>query len=53
MNNLTNEQKAHDLAVAFATYRISQMNKPCDVDDFYQEYELAFAAFDSLVKRNG
>ena len=46
------EQKAHDLAVAYATYLMSNSDKEYDLNEFYQEYENAYIALFPLVKRN-
>ena len=46
------EQKAHDLAVSYATYLMSNSDKEYDLNEFYQEYENAYIALFPLVKRN-
>jgi len=52
-NKISDEQKAHDLAVAYATYVSARRSEKTDVDSFYQEYESALEAFNFLVKRYG
>ena len=47
---LSVEQKAHDLAVAYATYSVSQYDKYLDIDEFYQEYERAYDELLKIVK---
>lgn len=47
---LSVEQKAHDLAVAYATYSVSQYDKYSDIDEFYQEYERAYDELLKIVK---
>jgi hypothetical protein len=49
---LTNEQKAHDLAVAYATYMAASRECGSDVEPFYQDYENNYALFLNLVKQN-
>lgn len=49
---LTNEQKAHDLAVAYAAYMAVLRDCGTDVEPFYQDYENNYAAFLNLVKQN-
>ena len=49
---ISNEQKAHDLAVAYASYLASSCDEQTDIDAFYQDYENAFQAFFPLVNRN-
>lgn len=51
-NKLTNEQIAHDLAIAYVTYTFTTSNETKDVEPFYQEYENAYPVFLNLVKRN-
>ncbi len=51
-NKLTNEQIAHDLAIAYVTYTFTASNETKDVEPFYQEYENAYPVFLNLVKRN-
>ena len=50
--NISLEQKAHDLAVAYANYLASSRDEQTDLDAFYQDYENAYQAIQSLVKRN-
>lgn len=45
------EQKAHDLAVAYATYSASACDSKTDIEGFYQEYENAYQVLLPLVKR--
>lgn len=47
---ISTEQKAHDLAVAYATYVISTDGSKVDAEYFYQEYENAYTNMLRLVK---
>jgi len=49
---MNNEQKAHDLAVAYITYVYAKSNEDIDIEAFFQEYEQAFDAFSNLINRN-
>ncbi|EXG84446.1 hypothetical protein K413DRAFT_1187 [Clostridium sp. ASBs410] len=51
-NKLTNEQIAHDLAIAYVAYTFTTSNEKNDVEPFYQEYENAYPVFLNLVNRN-
>ena len=44
------EQKAHDLAVAYAVTSMSQSGENFGVEDFYQEYERAYDELLKIVK---
>ena len=44
------EQKAHDLAIAYASYVISTSDKKSEAEDFYQEYENAYKHMLKLVR---
>ena len=44
------EQKAHDLAIAYASYVISTSDKKSEAEDFYQEYENAYEQMLRLAK---
>ena len=44
------EQKAHDLAVAYATYTLSSSDRKFEAEDFYQEYENAYKHMLRLVQ---
>ena len=52
MEDISIEQKAHDLAVAYAAYSISNCDNKVDIESFYQECENAYAVLLPLVKRN-
>lgn len=49
---LSNEQKAHDLAIAYITYDATISETPITTESFYQGYENAYDVFLNLVKRN-
>lgn len=49
---LTNEQKAHDLAIAYASYMAASRECKTDIEPFYQDYENNYAIFLNLVKQN-
>lgn len=44
------EQKAHDLAIAYASYVISTSDKKSEAEGFYQEYENAYKHMLKLAK---
>lgn len=47
---LTAEQKAHDLAVAFATYLASTYEVQPKLEEFYQDYENAYTSLLPIVE---
>lgn len=49
MNEISKEQKIHDLAVAYAVYSISQGKTTASPDDLYQEYEEAYEAMKKVI----
>lgn len=49
MDKISKEQKIHDLAIAYATYVSSQGQETISTDDFYQEYESAYAAMEKII----
>lgn len=49
MEKISNESKAHDLAVAYATYSATKDNETYDVNAFYQEYTQAYDHFKKIV----
>lgn len=49
---LSVEQKAHDLAIAYTTYVATVRDSIIDVEPFYQEYENSYEVFLRLVKHN-
>lgn len=53
MKELTNEQKAHDLAVAYATYVSTRRSEETDVEPFYEDYMNSYEHFLNLIKRRG
>lgn len=48
---LSVEQKAHDLAVAYAVTSMSQSGESFEVEDFYQEYDRAYDELLRIIKR--
>ncbi len=48
---LSIEQITHDLAVAYATYEISNMEETVDIEFFYQSYENCYSSLFPIVKR--
>lgn len=53
MENLTIEQKAHDLTVAYVLHVSSQNPTIVEPDDFVQEYNNAYDTILRAVKQNG
>ena len=51
-NKLTIEQKAHDLAVAYAVYLANTRAEETDVEPFYEDYTNSYGPFLALLKRN-
>lgn len=49
---LSKEQIAHDLAVAYTAYVASKSDLPVDLEPFAQEYEQAYMALLGIVNRN-
>lgn len=47
---LTVEQKAHDPAVAFATYLASTYEVQPKLEEFYQDYENAYTSLLPIVE---
>ena len=47
---LTVEQKAHDLAVAYASYLAITYETVPTTEDFYQDYENAFSTLLPIVE---
>lgn len=47
---LSVEQKAHDLAVAYATTSMSKSGEHFEIEDLYQEYDRAYDEFLRIVK---
>ena len=47
---LSVEQKAHDLAVAYAATSISKSGEHFEIEDLYQEYDRAYDEFLRIVK---
>ena len=50
INSYTAEQKAHDLAVAFATYLASTYETEPKLEEFYQDYENTFVSLLPIVE---
>lgn len=50
--NLTHEQIAHDLAVAYVNYLATTSQEPTDLDGFFQDYARAYDTFLTLSKNN-
>ena len=51
-DKISNEQKAHDLAIAYATYAAMSSSDKVDLEPFYQDYEHLYPLFLELVERN-
>lgn len=47
---LTDEQKAHDLAIAYVTYKFTISGEKEAAESFYQEYEDLYPDFLKFVK---
>lgn len=47
---MSDEQKAHDLTIAFVTYVSSTSDKAISAESFYQDYENNYPYFLNLVK---
>lgn len=50
-NTISNEQKAHDLAIAYAVYLANTREEQTDVEPFYQDYINSYDPFLNLLKR--
>lgn len=48
---MTDIQKAHDLAIAYTTHTMNTYKSTVDVDTFYQKYEDAYENFIILICR--
>ena len=51
-DKISNEQKAHDLAIAYVTYSAMSSSDMVDLEPFYQDYEQLYPLFLELVERN-
>ncbi len=49
---MSDEQKAHDLTIAFVTYVSSTSDKAISAESFYQDYENNYPYFLNLVKNS-
>ena len=50
-HKISNEQKAHDLAIAYTTYTLSKSDCIVDIEAFYQDYVGSYTAILPLIKR--
>ena len=51
-NEISKEQKAHDLAVAYASFLATTYENAPTAEIFYQDYENAFLALLPVVKHH-
>ncbi len=47
---MSDEQKAHDLALSYVNYVATTSGEQITPEDFYQDYENAFPIFLNLIK---
>ncbi len=49
---MSNEQKAHDLTLAYISFMSSIKSEGMSQDDFYQDYENNLRIFQEIIKAN-
>ena len=49
---MSDEQKAHDLTIAFVTYVSTTSDKAISAENFYQDYENHYKYFLDLIKNH-
>lgn len=50
-NEISIEQKTHDLTIAYMLYFLSKPAEPISFEDFVQSYENNYISYLSIVKR--
>ena len=52
MHDISNEQKAHDLAVVYTMHSAAQSNEAVSLEGFYLEYKDAYRLLLKMIKEN-